>query len=258
MEPDLNDEPHIFTNADKPQDGSKVTIEGYTAQVVGGGTQLYGAVSLRFAERDFKLKSANAGRQLKGDPNGDALTYVIDWPFGYETLEPYYSKAERLIGVNGTVTGQAKSFSADNYQKPRPPNPISEFARAGMQKLGFEIYRTPLAVITEDHAPSGRKAGEPKVGYVNRYGDPLGYKSNTWVSLLRPTIHEGFDLELRPNCVVTHLEADGRLVSKVHYRDASGQKRIASGKIVVVACSAIESVRLLMLSAEEDRQVFAP
>ena len=258
VEPDLNDEPHIFTNADKPEDGSKVTIEGYTAQVVGGGTQLYGAVSLRFAERDFKLKSANAGRQLKGDPNGDALTYVIDWPVAYETLEPYYSKAERLIGVNGTVTGQAKSFSADNYQKPRPPNPISEFARAGMQKLGFEIYRTPLAVITEDHAPSGRKAGEPKVGYVNRYGDPLGYKSNTWVSLLRPTIHEGFDLELRPNCVVTHLEADGRLVSKVHYRDASGQKRIASGKIVVVACSAIESVRLLMLSAEEDRQVFAP
>ena len=258
VEPDLNDEPHVFTNADKPQDGSKVTIEGYTAQVVGGGTQLYGAVSLRFAERDFKLKSANAGRQLKGDPNGDALTYVIDWPFGYEVLEPYYSKAERLIGLNGTVTGQAKSFSADNYQNPRPPNPISEFARAGMQKLGFEVYRTPLAVITEDHAPSGRKAGEPKVGYVNRYGDPLGYKSNTWVSLLRPTIHEGFDLELRPNCVVTHLEADGRLVSKVHYRDASGHRRIASGKIVVIACSAIESVRLLMLSAEEDRQSFAP
>lgn len=56
VEPDLNDEPHVFTNVDRPQDGSKITIEGYTAQVVGGGTQLYGAVSLRFAERDFKLK----------------------------------------------------------------------------------------------------------------------------------------------------------------------------------------------------------
>lgn len=256
VEPDLNDEPHVFTNVDRPQDGSKITIEGYTAQVVGGGTQLYGAVSLRFAERDFKLKSANEARKLKGDPNDDALKYVIDWPFDYDALEPYYVKAEHLIGLNGTVAGQAKKFSKNSYQTPRPPNPISEFARMGMEKLGFQTYRTPLAVITEDHAPSGRKAGDPKVGYVNRYGDPLGYKSNTWVSLLRPTIREGHDLELRPNCVVTHLEASGRTISRVHYRDASGRRCTVTGKIVVVACSAIESVRLLMLSAEEDRSTF--
>jgi choline dehydrogenase-like flavoprotein len=180
----------------------------------------------------------------------------MDWPFNYDDFEPYYVKAEHLVGLNGTVAGQAKKFSQDSYQKPRPPNPISEFARLGMEKLGLQTYRTPLAVITEDHAPSGRKAGDPKVGYVNRYGDPLGYKSNTWVSLLRPTILEKHDLELRPNCVVTHLEASGRTVSKVHYRDPSGRPRSVSGKTIVVACSAIESVRLLMLSAEEDRQTF--
>ncbi|WP_407114498.1 GMC oxidoreductase [Bradyrhizobium sp. LMG 9283] len=258
VEPDLNDEPHVFTNVDRPEDGSKITIEGYTAQVVGGGTQLYGAVSLRFAERDFKLNTANEGRELKGDPGSDALKHVIDWPFDYDALEPFYVKAEYLIGINGTVAGQAKKFSRDNYQTPRPPNPISEFARLGMERLGLQTYRTPLAVITENHAPSGRTAGDPKVGYVNRYGDPLGYKSNTWVSLLRPTIREGHDLELRPNCVVTHLEASGRTISKVHYRDPSGDLRTVSGKIVIVACSAIESVRLLMLSAEENRDNFAP
>jgi choline dehydrogenase-like flavoprotein len=258
VEPDLNDEPHVFTNVDRPQDGSKITIEGYTAQVVGGGTQLYGAVSLRFAERDFKLKTANDGRVLQGDPGNDALKHVIDWPFDYDALEPYYVKAEHLVGINGTVAGQAKRFSRDSYQTPRPPNPISEFARLGMERLGLQTYRTPLAVITENHEPSGRTAGDPKVGYVNRYGDPLGYKSNTWVSLLRPTIRDRHDLELRPNCVVTHLEAEGRTVSKVHYRDPSGNRRSVSGRIVVVACSAIESVRLLMLSAEEDRSNFAP
>lgn len=257
VEPDLNDEPHVFTNVDRPQDGSKITIEGYTAQVVGGGTQLYGAVSLRFAERDFKLKTANQGRQLKGDPGGDALKHVIDWPFDYDAIEPFYAKAEHLIGINGTVAGQIKKFSQDNYQTPLLPNPISEFARLGMQRLGLQTYRTPLAVITQKHEPSGRTAGDPKVGYVNRYGDPLGYKSNTWVSLLRPTIRDGHDLELRPNCVVTHLEASGRKISKVHYRDPSGNRRTVSGKLVIVACSAIESVRLLMLSAEEDPENFA-
>ncbi len=36
VEPDLNDEPHIFS--DLQGNGPRVTIEGYTAQVVGGGT----------------------------------------------------------------------------------------------------------------------------------------------------------------------------------------------------------------------------
>jgi hypothetical protein len=53
--------------------------------------------------------------------------------------------------------------SGDKYQKPLDANPISEFARDGTieleRRLGSNIepYRTPLAVITEDHTPSGRK-----------------------------------------------------------------------------------------------------
>jgi choline dehydrogenase-like flavoprotein len=102
IEPDLNDEPHIFTDLEGKV-GPRVTIEGYTAQVVGGGTQLYGAVSLRFSPTDFRLQSFNAGRSLQGDPGGDALRHVMDWPFGYEALEPYYLKAEHLLGINGSA-----------------------------------------------------------------------------------------------------------------------------------------------------------
>jgi choline dehydrogenase-like flavoprotein len=261
VEPDLNDEPHVFSGRPLPNkapEGPKVTVEGYTAQVVGGGTQLYGAVSLRYPPNDFRLESYNANRRdkIRGDPDGDALNEVRDWPISYDVLEPYYCKAEKLIGISGSSQGQAKRFSEQTYQKPVEPNPISEFARAGMAALGYSTYRTPLAIITEDHRPSRRSAGDPKVGYVNRYGDPLGYKSSTWVSLLRPTIEDGFNLELRPNCVVTHLEADGRNVTQVHYRDPSGRPRTVKGAVVIVACSAIESCRLLMLSAEEDPAAF--
>jgi choline dehydrogenase-like flavoprotein len=256
LEPDLNDEPHIYSRLDGS--GSRVTVEGYTAQLVGGGTQLYGAVSLRFGPNDFQLRSFNEGRNtpIKGDPDGDALKHVIDWPFDYEHLEPFYCKAEELLGINGTHENQAKPFSRPTYQKPLSANPISEFARRGMDQLGMRWYRTPLAVITEDHAPSGRKAGDPKMGYVNRYGDPMGFKSNTWVALLRPTLRAGYPLELLPNSIVTHLESSGGRVTRVHYRDAGGAARTVEGTIVVVACSAIESVRLLMLSATEDRQGF--
>jgi choline dehydrogenase-like flavoprotein len=121
-------------------------------------------------------------------------------------------------------------------------------------------YRTPQAVITQDHEPSGRKVGTfndpdfvggPKTGYVNRYGDPLDYKSSAWVAFLRP-IYRKPNFSLWPNTVVTHLECEGRKITRVHIRDSSGRQLSVIGKVVVVACSAIESVRLLMLSGEYD------
>lgn len=251
IEPDLNDEPHIYF--DKKDNKDRATIEGYTAQVVGGGTQLYGGVSLRFSETDFRLKSFNETRtELLNDPNGDIRREVRNWPITYDDLEPYYCLAEKRIGINGQWEKQNKRFSQENtYQVPLPVNPISHFVEKGMDRLGMPRYRTPLAVITQDHGPSGRKIGsDPKTAFVNRYGDPLGYKSNTWVSLLSP-IKDKPNFDLRPNCVVTHLECDGAKVIKVHYRDPGGTPRKVAGKVVIVACSAIESVRLLKLSAKE-------
>lgn len=256
IEPDLNDEPHLYSH--NLEETPVVTIEGYTAHVVGGGTQLYGAVSLRFTPDDFRLASVNAGRQLPEIDLNNPDISILDWPISYSELESFYAMAEKLVGINGSVQGQLKPFPSGNfYQTPLPPNPISTHAKAGMDALGMNPYRTPLAVITQDHAESGRKAGDPKTGFVNRYGDPMGFKSNTWVSLLRPAIRKWPGrITLRCNCVVTHLSSNGSRVTTVHYRSPDGSRREVSGKIVVVACSAIESVRLLMLSAEEDRPGF--
>ena len=103
-----------------------------------------------------------SGRTLAHDPGGDVEREARDWPITYDELEPYYTKAEELIGFNGTRQNQIKPLGAtsrDFYQTPLPPNPISEYARVGMEALGMKPYRTPLAVITEDHAPSGRTVG---------------------------------------------------------------------------------------------------
>jgi choline dehydrogenase-like flavoprotein len=244
VEPDINDEPHIYRGVDGRD---RATIEGYTAQVVGGGTQLYGGVSLRFTPTDLRLQSFNAGRtDLKEDPNGDVQREARDWPVSYEELEPYYVKAEDLVGLNGTVENQLKPFSKDSYQPPLNPNPISGYAKTGMERLGAELgkgqpikpYRTPLAVITRDHAPSGRKVPQDfetlKTSYVNRFGCPLGAKSSTWVSLLSP-IADRPNFELRPNCVVTHLDCDGGRISRVAYRDPSGKERFVEGKVDSIA-----------------------
>ncbi len=288
VEPDLNDEPHVYRDFEKDQNGDfkidengdripidKATIEGYTAQVVGGGTQLYGAVHLRFTPLDFKLKTFNEGRtDLQNDPDGDVQREVRDWAISYEDLEPYYVQVEELVGLNGTSPNQLKPFSQDFLQIPVEPNPISSFAKAGMEQLGqiltnngrsVKPYRTPLAVITEDHLPSGRIVTQNretiKSGYYNRYGDPLGLKSSTWVSLLSP-IQNLDNFQLWTNCVVTYLDCEGSRVNRVIYRDPAGKERVLQvkdGAMVIVACSAIESVRLLKLSAlanpEFDRRI---
>jgi choline dehydrogenase-like flavoprotein len=256
VEPDLNDEPHVYRD---PDDLDRATIEGYTAQVVGGGTQLYGGVSLRFTPTDLTLKTFNDSRK---DIPDDVRREARDWPVPYSVMEKYYAVAEDLVGINGTVANQQKPFtSGDHYQPPLSPNPISQFAKAGMGALGKQLgsnilpYRTPLAVITRDHPSSYRKVPRDpesaKTSYVNRYGDPLGLKSSTWVSLLYPIIKEGHDFEIRPNCIATRLSSDGSRINRVYYLDPGGIERYVEGRLVIVACSAIESVRLLMLSGEE-------
>lgn len=258
VEPDLNDEPHVY----REKDGRDyATLEGYTAQVIGGGTQIYGAVSLRFSENDLRLKTFNENRtDIAKDPNGDVRREARDWAITYDEIEPYYCKAEKLVGINGTQENQAKEFSEkDTYQKPLQPNPISQYVEVGMDALKMPRYRTPLAVITEPHEPSGREVpANPetiKTAYVNRYGDAMGYKSSTWVALLHP-LRDLPNLKILANCVVTHLECAGDKINRIHFRDPAGQKRTVAGKIVVVACSAIESVRLLKLSAREDTGEF--
>ena len=256
IEPDLNDEPHVYRG---PDNADRATIEGYTAQVIGGGTQHYGGVSLRYTPTDLRLKSFNDSRT---DIPDDVRREARDWPISYEVLDRYYAEAEDLVGINGTRANQIKPFlTGDHYQPPLSPNPISQYAKAGMEALGKQLganiapYRAPLAVITRDHAPSYRIVPKDpetaKTSYVNRYGDPLGLKSSTWVALLSPVIKEGHDLEIRTNCVVTRLANDGAKVNRVYYLDPGGTERFVEGKIVIVACSAIESIRLLLLSGAE-------
>jgi choline dehydrogenase-like flavoprotein len=255
VEPDINDEPHVYRGSDG-QD--RATIEGYTAHLVGGGTQLYGSISLRFSPMDLRLKSVNDGRSdLRNDPNGEVQREARNWPISYEQLERYYCEAEELLGINGTQGNQRKPFSRQTYQSPLQPNPISNHVERGMDALDMPRYRTPLAIITEDHAPSGRKMIQnresAKTAYINRYGDPLGLKSSAWTALLSP-IYDLPNFELRANCMVMHLASNGGQAQRVFYLDPGNEERFVEGKIVIVACSAIESIRLLKISAARDAE----
>ena len=63
----------------------------FRSRIIGGRTNHYGRISLRFSDYDFKPYST------------DGLG--TDWPVTYEEIAPYYDKAEGFMGVTGTKEG---------------------------------------------------------------------------------------------------------------------------------------------------------
>ncbi len=80
--------------------------EWWRARMLGGRTNHWGRISLRFGPKDFKRKSI--------DGLGD------DWPIGYEDVKPYYDKIDKLLGVFGTNEGLEND--PDGFFLP-PPKP---------------------------------------------------------------------------------------------------------------------------------------
>ena len=139
------------------------TIEGYTAQLVGGGTQLYGGVSLRFTPTDLQLKTFNENRRspIKDDPSEDVRREARDWPINYATLEPYYARAEEMIGINGTAPNQQKPFtSGDKYQKPLRPirSAPSHVTACWNWAAARREHRALSRAACRDHRGSSRRA----------------------------------------------------------------------------------------------------
>jgi choline dehydrogenase-like flavoprotein len=233
--PDLVDEPHTLRYGDEPT-GSR-TVEGWTANVMGGGTAHYSGFFFRMKPVDLKLRST------LGAVDGSTL---CDWPIAYADLEPYYARAERDIGVSG-VWKRHPFEEPRSADYPLPPLPEHGFAgridEAG-RRLGLHPFPTPRAILSR--ARPDRAECLP-CGSCGSFGCPQGAKGSTAVALL-PAARATGRCEVRPRSMATELIHDGERVRGVVYRDADGKNQRVAARCVVLACSAVETVRLLLLS----------
>src|SRR5262245_45604035 len=78
----------------------------WRSRMLGGRTNHWGRISLRFGPHDFKPRSR--------DGLGD------DWPIAYEDLAPYYDKLDRLVGVFGSVENLPNDPDGIFLPPPRP------------------------------------------------------------------------------------------------------------------------------------------
>ena len=113
-------------------------------ECVGGPSVFYGGVSLRFRERDFE-----PAPEIVGDSGAR-------WPFGYRELEPYYARAERLLGVAGDDGGDPTAPRAQR----RLPAPAGGAHAHLAADLGSRAPAGPRAVSASARAQP-RARGRP-------------------------------------------------------------------------------------------------
>jgi len=227
----------VMTSRDTEKDKSMIGGP-WLGYGVGGATNVYGAQSWRWREVHFKMKSTY------GQPEGSSLE---DWPITYDDLEPFYDKAEYDIGVCGKKG--ANSFEAPRKREfPLPPifeSPSGEWLAKAERSLGLHPFPVPLAVLTEDYR--GRKACIRHRQCVGK-ACPVRAKGSTSNSVIPMAVETG-NCEVRPECYVTEiLMRNATSVRGVTYVDNKGIKHIQEANVVVVAASAIETPRLLLLS----------
>jgi len=205
------------------------------AKGVGGSTLKYVAMNPRLHESDFRAFSEDG--------------VGVDWPITYAELEPYYSRVEYELGVSGPDGADRNPFDPPRSRPfPTPPHPFnlaSQAIRRGATKLGLHLVRDPLAIPSRDW--NGRPAC---IGAGTCHmGCSIAAKSSMDVTYVRKAEATG-RLDLRTESMAFRIEvgSDGK-ARRVLYFDREGREQAVAAKIVVVAGNAVETARLLLLSA---------
>ena len=201
-------------------------LPAWTVKAVGGTSTHWAGACPRFKAHEFR------SGELYGHLDGANL---LDWPIGLEELEPFYDEAEKRMGVTHR-----------HGLPPLPANNNYKVFANGAQRVGYTGYGTgPYATnaVPYDGRPASIQDG------FNFQGDKQGSKWSTLVAEL-PKAGATGNLDLRPDAHVIQVshDAHGR-ADGVLYVDADGALQRQRARVVCVAGNAIETARLLLLSA---------
>ncbi|MGH3056117.1 MAG: FAD-binding protein, partial [Gaiellaceae bacterium] len=165
----------------------------------------------RFNVVDFRMAS-----ELAANDRTYPGTNFSDWPVTYDELEPFYTEAERLTGVQGLLGSDpfASRRSTDYLMPPGVPMYVAETLSDGCRAQGYHPFPYPSAVNSR---PYGGRPPCNDCGFCSGYGCPNNSKCSPAVTTLREALLTG-NCQLRFDCMVTRLiHSDGRHVTGVEY-----------------------------------------
>jgi choline dehydrogenase-like flavoprotein len=205
----------------------------YTHYNVGGNTKFWGSVLYRLRREDFQ--------EMR---HADGVSPA--WPIDYDTLAPYYDRAERLYRVRGGLGDDpTEPPHAGPYPFPAVPHaPGMARLAERLREQGLHPSPLPLGLLGV-----GEPGGCVLCNTCNSFVCRIHAKSDADIVAVRPLVAQP-NVTLWTNAVARRLIADpsGRAVESVEVERNGAVERV-SAPTVIVACGAINSAALLLRSA---------
>lgn len=210
-----------------------------------GGTGIHWMTqSWRYLPWNFQVRSKTIERYgASAIPKGST---VIDWPYTYDDLEPYYDKVEYLYGVSGEA-------GASPFAGPRTrPYPMPAMRRTGWtelmadgaRKVGLHPYPGPAGIHTTEYK------GMPACtycGFCGWTGCYINAKAQPDLMTI-PQAQKTGNLKVVALARVIQIltDNDGRVTGVTYVK--GGKAYVQPANLVVIGTYAYENARLLLLS----------
>ena len=205
-------------------------FDWFRTRMLGGRTNHWGRISLRFGPDDFRRKSL--------DGLGD------DWPISYDDLKPYYDSIDRYIGLFGSNEGLPNDPDGI-FQPPPKPRCYELLIKQASERLNIRCIPIRLSILTQP------LNGRPACHYCGQCGRACTAHANfSSPSVLIPPALATKRLTIVANAMAREVTVgDDGLANGVAYIDKNtGRENHARARIVVLAASACETARLLLNS----------
>ena len=209
-------------------------FDWFRSRMLGGRTNHWGRISLRFGPKDFKRKSI--------DGLGD------DWPIGYDDIKPYYDRVDKLIGVFGTNEGLPND--PDGFFLPPPKPRLHElYVKKGAERAGVPVYPNRLSILTR---PVSNDRGV--CFFCNQCNRACGVYADfsSGTCLVQPAMRNG-RVDLYTNAMVREVTTnqDGKANGIIYINKEEMQQYKVEARVVVLGASACESARILLNSKSQ-------
>ena len=194
----------------------------WRARMLGGRTNHWGRISLRFGPADFRRKSL--------DGLGD------DWPITYDDIKPYYDEVDKLIGIFGSVENIPNEPDGI-FHPPPEPRCYELLVKQASDQLGITCIPARLSIITKQH---GDRPACHYCGQCNRGCRTRSNFSSPDV-LIAPALRTG-RLRLITNAMAREItiDSEGNATGVSYVNKRPNLDEHVRARIVVLAASAFE------------------
>lgn len=225
--------PHPMRSDDHYVQAGPDTFNGSYLRGVGGSSWHWTGFAVRFRPNDFQMQT----RYGVG----------VDWPIGYDSLVNYYETIEKEWGVGGFDGYEHGAPRRTGFPLAGIPMSYSDKQIAAALKdvdwtIGPFIHARNSVPFDDRPACCGSASCVPIC--------PIGAKYDGSVHVGKA---EAAGARLLPQTVVDQILVEkNSQISGVSFRQSNGERGVATGKIYVLCAHAIETPKLLLLSAQEN------